>query len=186
MTKTRRKIILDYARWTALSALRMAPVRGRIGVYSLIDTVAFDEILDPVHHRHEVDFDVWHEKEAQNLCGQSPNLPIGWAVKLLNVYLKTAAYVGELGRTGLREALHPPIDGGLWSGLKALSAKKPELVPGNVLAELLKRRGSIGSIKDYETYRLIINDCRRVAQAVGCSLLELEQFWLGSATPRAD
>ena len=37
---------------------------------------------------------------------------------MLNVYLKTSVYAGGLGRSELVTAIHPPIDGGLWVGLK--------------------------------------------------------------------
>ena len=47
-----------------------------------------------------------------------PRLCVGWAAKLLNVYLKTAVYIGSLGPRELVAHLHPPIDGGLWSGLE--------------------------------------------------------------------
>jgi hypothetical protein len=44
-------------------------------------------------------------------------LPIGWAVKLINVYLKTLVYLAREGRSGLIESIHPPIDNELWKGI---------------------------------------------------------------------
>jgi hypothetical protein len=36
---------------------------------------------------------------------------------------------------------------------------------------------------DYSTFCKVISDCRAAAQELGCSLIEVEQFWLRSATP---
>ncbi|QDU22675.1 hypothetical protein ETAA1_46590 [Urbifossiella limnaea] len=105
---------------------------------------------------------------------------------MLNVYLKTAAYVGDLGRPGLRDVLHPPIDGGLWSGLSELAASPKRKVSPEVLARLLQLNGPINGITDYPAYLQIITACRNVALGEGCSLIELEQFWLGSATPPSE
>ena len=38
-------------------------------------------------------------------------------------------------------------------------------------------------ITDYATYRRIINGCKVAAQELDCSPIEIEQLWLGSATP---
>jgi len=174
----RRKIILDYAKWTALSALRSgAPIKSRTDVYNLLDDVAFGDILRPSSPIEAAEFDAWHEAETVSLCARNSLVATGWAAKLITVYLKTASYVGDLGRQGLREVIHPPIDAGLRNGLV-----KPLHGHSDILAEIRCVR-TIKDIKDYPTYRRIIAGCRAAAQELGCSLIELEQFWLGSATP---
>jgi hypothetical protein len=110
------------------------------------------------------------------LCTHS-GVPTGWGEKLINVYLKTAAYVGELGRPGLRDALHPPIDAGLRKGLVKRFRGRSEIL--DEICCFLR----IKDITKYPIYRRIIAGCRAAAQEVGCPLIEVEQFWLGSATP---
>src|SRR5438552_3866783 len=118
MSECREQIVRDFARWAALSALRSgAPIKSRADVYRLLDRVGFDDVLlgsDPITR---ADFDAWHRAATEALCTREPRLVVGWASKLINVYLKTAGYVGGLGRARLRESLHPPIDAGLWDGL---------------------------------------------------------------------
>lgn len=178
MAESRHQIVVDFARWTALSALRSgAPIKSRVHVYRLLDDVAFRQVLQPGPAITEAEFDLWHEAETLALCARDRRVPVGWAVKLINVYLKTAAYVGDRGRPGLRDALHPPIDAGLWAGLAQRFRSCPE-----VLGEVCCVR-RIKDITDYATYRRIIAGCRIAADALGCSLIEVEQLWQGAATP---
>jgi hypothetical protein len=178
MTEFRHQIVLDFAKWTALCALRSgAPIKSRAHVYQLLDKVAFSAVLRPGPTIAGAEFDAWHEAETKALCGRDRRVPIGWGAKLINVYLKTAAYLGDLGRLGLRDGLHPPIDVGLWAGLVLKFRGRPE-----ILAEACCVR-RIKDIKAYSTYRRIISGCKAAADAVGCSLIEVEQLWRGSVTP---
>jgi hypothetical protein len=180
MTK-RRQIILDFAKWTALSALRSgAPIKSRIEVYPLLDAVEFKHVLDPGPVIAGVDFEEWHKRQTLELCSRDRRVPIGWGVKLINVFLKTAAYVGGLGRPGLREVLHPPIDAGLWAGLTKRFPERPEILDETCCVRRIK------DITDYETYSRIIAGCRVAATDLGCSLLEVEQLWQGAATPEVE
>jgi hypothetical protein len=177
MADVRRGIILDYAKWTALSALRSgAPIKSRIDVYPLLGTVAFDDVLSPGPPLMASAFDAWHKTQVLALCARA-QLATGWAAKLINVYLKTAAYVGGLGRDGVREALHPPIDAGLWAGLAKRFCGRPEILKESCCVRRIK------DIADYPTYMRIISGCRVAARELDCSLIEVEQLWLGSATP---
>ena len=70
------------------------------------------------------DFNCWHQRQTEALCCRANDLrpevvpfPVGWSAKLINVFLKTTSYVGNLGRAGLRDVLHPPLDNGLRAGL---------------------------------------------------------------------
>ena len=108
-----------------------------------------------------------------------PKLCAGWAAKILNVYLKTAVYLAGLGRPGLVESIHPPLDSGLWAGLQTRFADKPAI---------LKRTHKASRIKDlceYDDYAEAITGCRMAAAEMGCSLIEVEQLWEGSYTPVA-
>ena len=80
-------------------------------------------------------------------------------------------------RPGLREALHPPIDGGLWEGIEARFTRRPDILD----AALHVRR--IKDIATYPIYRTIIERCRAAAKELKCDLIEVEQLWRGAATP---
>jgi hypothetical protein len=180
MSEPRPQIVLDFARWTALSALRSgAPIKSRADVYRLLDAVAFDVVLHPGPPLTSVAFDSWHEAETLKLCGRDPRVPIGWSAKLINIYLKTASYVGDLGRPGLREALHPPIDAGLWAGLSERFGGRRDIVDDACCVQRIR------DIRDYLIYSRIITGCRVAAHELGCSLIEVEQLWRGAATPVA-
>jgi len=146
-------------------------------VYGLLDGVAFNEVLQPGAPISGAQFDEWHDTQTTALCARDSRVPIGWGVKLINVYLKTAAYVGDLGRAGVRTALHPPIDAGLRKGFTARFRNRPEILDEICCVKRIK------DITDYATYRRIIAGCRVAAEVLDCSLIEVEQLWLGSATP---
>ena len=116
----RCRILVEYAKWTALSAVKQGPIRAQEPVYQLLGGVAFSKVLNrslgPITCEK---FDEWHQCETEALCDRARDclprrwarkLPVGWGAKLINVFLKTTAYVGDLGREGLRDALHPPLD----------------------------------------------------------------------------
>jgi hypothetical protein len=99
-------------------------------------------------------------------------------VKILNVYLKTAAYVGDLGRPGLRELLHPPIDAGLWDGMKKWIGQSD--LSETERKELKKSTHRVRRIKDiatYSTYESILGGCRVIASKIRCMLVEVEHLW---------
>lgn len=99
----------------------------------------------------------------------------GWATKIINVYLKTAVYVGDLGSPNLRTLIHPPIDGGLWRGIeRRFSLHKPEIIIKTHTVQ------SIKAITNYEIYACVISGCRLAATELDCSLLEIEQLWEGA------
>ena len=65
MAESRRQIILDDAKWTALSALRSgAPIKSRADVYPLLDAVAFGDVLSPAQRIAGTEFDAWHEAQT--------------------------------------------------------------------------------------------------------------------------
>jgi len=125
------------------------------------------------------EFDAWHKAATESLCDRDPRVAVGWGTKLINVYLKTAAYVGGMGRPGLKESLHPPIDAGLCAGLATRFRDRP------VILDEVRCVRRIKDICDYSTYSRIITGCRMASVELGCLLIEVEQLWLGSATPVA-
>ncbi len=171
MNECRRKIITTYAGWTVLSALRSgAPIKARKDIYPLLQTVDFPTVLDDSSPISPAEFDEWHQLATENLCRLKPTVCVGWAAKMVNIYLKTAVYIGEMGRPGLREAIHPPIDSNLWRGLEDRFADHHLLTKTHIVQQ-------IKSIRDYSTYQTIINGCRLAAKELDCLLIEVEQLW---------
>ena len=172
----RKAIIATYAGWTAMSALRSgAPINLRRDVYTALHgvdfAVLFEDVLGPINR---VAFDAWHADAVQAMIEREPRLTVGWATKIINVYLKTRVYIGAQGRHHLKEMIHPPIDAGLWLGLARRFADRPDI---------LKRTNCVSRIKDiidYECYRRIIDGCRAAAKALECELIEVEQLWAGT------
>ena len=172
----RQQIIAQYAEWTAMSALRSgAPIKSRRDVYTALRQVDFEPLFDklkgPISH---ATFDEWHGAAVDRLTSVEPRLTVGWAAKMINVYLKTRCYIGAQGRHHLSEAIHPPIDAGLWIGLRREFSDRPNILKQTHCVEKIK------DIVDYATYMCIISGCRDAARAVGCKLIEVEQFWAGT------
>jgi hypothetical protein len=176
MSEVRRAIIATYAEWTAMSALRSgAPIKSRRDVYTVLRgvdfAVLFDDALGPINR---TTFDAWHSRMVNAMIKREPRLTVGWATKIINVYLKTRVYIGAQGRHHLKEMIHPPIDAGLWLGLARRFPDRPDI---------LERTNCVGPIKDivdYECYRRIIDGCRAAAKALDCELIEVEQLWAGT------
>ena len=176
MDHIRSQIIAQYAEWTALSALRSgAPIKSRRDVYSVIRRIPFDALfakeLGPISGS---EFNEWHSQAIATMIQGQRRLTVGWAAKIVNVYLKTRCYIGAQGRHHLSEAIHPPIDSGLWLGLSRRFADRPDI---------LERSNCVGRIKDivdYDCYSCIIDGCRAAARELGCKLIEVEQLWAGT------
>ena len=180
----RFQILIEYAKWTALSAVKAgSPIRDTKSVYQLLDEVKFPAVLNPSLEPISCEgFAHWHRAQTKDLCvrakpmlpaveGRGSEFPVGWSAKLINVYLKTAAYVGDLGRKGLRDVLHPPVDNRLKVQLvKCFRRRHPEICDA-------VNFHSITAIATYEEYQGIINGCRAAAEVLRCSLFEVEQLW---------
>lgn len=176
MDHVRKAIVATYAEWTALSALRSgAPIKSRRDVYEALRSVDFDclfsHALGPINR---TTFDTWHKEAVHTLIKREPRLTVGWAAKLINVYLKTRVYIGGQGRHHLREMIHPPIDRGLWRGLARRFPDRPEILAETNCVRRIK------DIADYACYRRIIDGCRAAAKVLECDLIEVEQLWTGT------
>ena len=187
-------IIMRYSEWTVLSACRQGPVHIRNGnlLYDLLRRLDFDFLLcgcdRPVTND---DFLQWHRNATDMIQRSSVSeLSAGWAAKMINIYLKTASYVGDLGRTNLRNCIHPPIDAGLRRALRCLLRNQHPTIrldlPATQLCQLDRTiwgTGTIDGIQTYDQYLEIIQALRLVAEAitlaagVNCSLFEVEQLW---------
>jgi hypothetical protein len=176
MPNARSTIVAAYSKWTALCALRSGSrIKSRSDVYSLLDLVPLGQIFESTRGAiGSREFDMWHEQACMFLTGHETRLVVGWAAKLLNVYLKTRGYVAGEGRPGLAAVLHPPIDSGLWLGLRQHFNSRQDIMQLTHTVERIK------NITSYLTYARIIAGCRLAAQALDCKLIEVDQLWRGT------
>jgi hypothetical protein len=112
--------------------------------------------------------------KVKAMMDREPRLTVGWAAKIINMYLKTRAYIGAQGRHHLGEMIHPPIDSGLWLGLARKFPNRPDILERTNCVNRIK------DIEDYECYLRIIDGCRDAAKALDCELIEVEQLWAGT------
>ena len=170
----RKRILAAFAEWTALSALRSgAPLKSADAVSKVIRMINFAAVLESNDPIVPAEFDRWHTQALERLQLSQPRLrnQVGWAAKIVNVYLKTIAYVGDEGRPNIRACLHPPIDGGLWRGVRKAFAARHDILSHTHCVT------TIAAISDQATYDRIIGGLRIVANELGCSLIEVEQLW---------
>ncbi len=83
-------------------------------------------------------------------------------------------YLAGEGRSGLIACIHPPIDNGLWAGIKNEYQNNPEIIEKTHIVSRIK------DITTYDVYRKIIAGCRLIAQKRGCCLIEVEELWQGT------
>jgi len=176
MPDVRSQIIDQFAAWTALSALRSgAPIKSRRDVYTALRGADFAPLLDPnLGPITSAEFDAWHRHAVDTLCENEKRLNVGWASKIINVYLKTRCYVGAQGRPSLDDVIHPPIDAGLWNGLARRFGDRADIVGRSNCVRRIK------DIDDHDCYQRIIDGCRAAASELGCRLIEVEQLWTGT------
>lgn len=176
MSTVREKIIRTYAEWTAMSALRSgAPIKSRRDVYTALRAVDFAVLFDDALGTISRDtFDSWHSDAVRTMIEQDPRLTVGWATKVINVYLKTRVYVGAQGRPHLTQMIHPPIDAGLWLGLARRFRDRPDILKKTHCVTRIK------DVADYDCYRRIIDGCAAAAEALDCELIEVDQLWAGT------
>ncbi len=170
----RHQVIENYAQWCAFSATRSGcPLKSRADVYPLIQLPKYDQILIGDKEIDEAEFDSWH-KESCIAISNEREICIGWAAKLINVYLKTISYTGMIGRPGLISCLHPPIDNGLIQGIRNKYRGQNEIL------QSLKNFSTIKEIKEYADYIKLIRACKAICRKEGWILMEIETLWEGT------
>jgi len=168
----RREIVQDFAVWTAIAALGSGRhIKSAVELRKRLRKVDFRTILCGDSITSE-EFDRWHQRNCLILrdCGVHP---VGWAAKLLNVYLKTLVYVGGFGRQGLIECIHPPIDNVLIGQVRK-ECKRRNVTVGSCLAGWTR----IKDVRRYEDYKAFLDELKTLAPSLDCrSVFELERFW---------
>ena len=169
----RWNITYEFARWATHSALRNpgSPIRSRAEVYTALSVVDFKFLFNkksgPID---KSEFDTWHRDAISKLCGSNSKLQVGWAAKIIAIYLKTTCYLAGFGREGLECVIHPPIDNVLIQNLRKRSWMSPGIASG------LRRFGTISGM-DLECYGAIIRSFELIAKERGCTLFEVEQYF---------
>ena len=169
----REKIINDFAEWAAFSSTRSGcPVKSRDEIYPLIRIPDYKKILDD-DNIAEKSFNQWHRENIEKIINDKvgKRLSIGWAAKLINVYLKTTVYIAGEGRPNLVKFIHPPIDGILWKNIKSEYGDKLEIIEKTHVVTTIK------GINKYTIYETIIDGCREIAKDRGCKLIEVDELW---------
>jgi hypothetical protein len=167
----KRKIILDAAAWCAFSSTRSGcPIKSREHIYPILEKIDFDDLLDEQKGSISKDqFNTWHKAECLKVSSAlertkslKKDSMIGWAAKIINIYLKIACYLGGLGRKELVRWIHPPLDGGLARGVQG---HLDFIIP------------TIKSIKSYVLYRDIIQEIEKHTNENRLHIIEIEKYW---------
>jgi hypothetical protein len=175
MVSLRQKISETYAQWTAFSGTRSGcPLKSRHDIYPLIQLPNYNAILEGNDTVTKVEFDDWHRSNSILIKTKQPLLSIGWTTKLINLYLKTMVYIGQFGRPGLVQYIHPPIDNGLWDGIAAKYGTE------SVIIEKTHLKTKIKEVSTYDEYRKIIDGIELIAERLVCLPIEVEQLWSGT------
>ena len=150
---------------------RCSPLRRRETIYDALYVVQFDVLFNrDLGLIGEEEFAEWHAGSVAVLQAFERQLSVGWAANMIAIYLKTACYLAGYGREGLDQVIHPPLDNRLMRNLKPAFWGHPEIAGG------LRHVRSIGAMDD-DDYLAIIAACRLIADELGCSLFEVEQFF---------
>jgi hypothetical protein len=169
----REVIVKQFAEWTAVAALKSG--KGHVKDGELLRELLRKANVDRMLKGRPItgtEFERWHKGKSRWLYAQGVG-SIGWAAKLLNVYLKTSVYIGGLRRKGLVECLHPPLDNGLVRGVRAEARSRN-------LGRVLVRWKGIAAIRNYDLqYTPLICELRDLARRLDRkTLFELERFWM--------
>ena len=176
---TKWKIADQFGKWATQSAMRGW---GQENINAALAIVDFGQLFDTrLGQIGENEFTEWHDREIRKLTGREfetkdgkiQNLNVGWAAKMLAIYLKTTCYLAGFGRDGLTDVIHPPIDNNLIRNLTKAFGRLDGVPPAH--------RFQIKDI-DGTMYANIISECRRIAAAQNppFKLFEVESFWTPS------
>ena len=194
----RWEIAHKFAQWTTRAAVQSQGTTNRFPskqkeVNSYLDAVAFDHLFDKSLGSIDNDqFDEWHAEQVNKLQDCHSNINVGWAAKMIAVYLKTTCYLAGFGRDGLDAVIHPPFDNILMTKMgkyihqfnirnKQLRNYDAELYDFTLLVseEMLNDLSNIRikDIDDDSYWEMLIPTCENVAANLGCTLFEVEQLW---------
>jgi hypothetical protein len=170
----KHRIAHTFSQWASFSALRSgSPLKSREDIYPFLELKHFEFLLTTTDPISDIEFSEWHENAVAEITSDG-RLPVGWSAKIINVYLKSICYLSGFGRPGLINHIHPPIDSGLWQGLKSNYKDQSEIW------NKVYSKTKIKDIKTYTDYATIIDGMREIAKCEKCLLIEVEKFWEGT------
>ena len=191
------KIAHEFAQWSTRAATQSQGSNERFpskqaDINRYLDTVdfgpLFDRTLGPIE---EDEFTEWHHEQVDRLQERHMNISVGWAAKMVAIYLKITCYLSGFGREGLASIIHPPFDNILMEQIAEHSFStfphdiKDRIDDSDyqmalrnaeeVRADLLNAR--IEDIDDSLYWEVLIVNCELAADNLGCTPMEVEQLW---------
>ena len=182
----RWQIAHSFAQWATQSAVRSQGrgttfPKSQENVNAYLNDVDLDRLFDrSLGLIESIEFNDWHTEQIAKLQACHPNISVGWAAKMIAVYLKTTCYLAGFGRDGLDSVIHPPFD-------NILMMQIGEHLDSNNIVVSCRDGSQISDFKwvsnirikdtDDATYRCLVALCKIVASNLDCTLFEVEQLW---------
>lgn len=171
----REKVIRNYAAWTATAALRSGKhIKDGFSLQNALEEVV---VLADIPST-QTEFDLWHERVVPMLqkkvlelrsTNDEKEFSVGWSAKLLNVYLKTLYYVGDLEPSDIRKVIHPPIDNILVDSI---------IEEYGVSIWSYENKFTIQGIEKYDVYSEMIKRLKQIANKSNLeNLIDIEHVW---------
>lgn len=195
----RWEIAHQFALWTTRAATQSQGTMDRFpnkqeDVNAYLDAVEFDILFDKSRGAIDIDeFGEWHDRQVTTLIRCQNNINVGWAAKMIAVYLKTTCYLTGFGRDGLDRVIHPVFDNILmgkmaeYNQMEFRTQKKlirdtqanPKIFMNLIRASHVhwKKPIPIKDITDEFYWNVLIHNCEIIAKKLECTLFEVEQLW---------
>ena len=197
---TRWQIAHTFAQWTTRAAVQSQGrhrnfKKDQAAVNSYIEAVDFNRPFDrSLGSIGEDEFSDWHSEQVRRLMSCHENINVGWAAKMIAIYLKVTCYLSGFGRECLDSVIHPPFDSNLMEGI----AEHNYQTFGNLMSTLqgeisqeqydaamrnseeVRRNLSNARIRDIDDtfyWEVLIPACEQAAESLNCTLIEVEQLW---------
>ena len=116
---TRWQIAHTFAQWATRAAVQSQGrqknfKKDQAAVNSYTDAVDFNRPFDRSLGSIGADeFSDWRGGQVRRLMSCHENINVGWAAKMIAIYLKVTCYLSGFGREGLDSVIHPPFDSNL-------------------------------------------------------------------------
>ncbi len=179
MTDVRQKIIQEFSKWVSFCGTRSGcPLKSHEHLDPLIALPNYKSLFSPRNKPiNKEKFDKWHRKSVNAIVKKGKKVAkrsgfsVGWAAKIINLYLKERCYIASQGRPNLKNVIHPPIDSRLWKSIKKKYKDDNSIIDKTHIVTTLK------GITNYEQYETIIEGCRLIAKREKYKLIEVDELW---------
>lgn len=179
MTDVRQKIIQEFSKWVSFSGTRAGcPLKSHEHLDPLIALPNYKALFFPRNKRiTKEEFDKWHKKSVNSIVKKAKKVSkrsgfsVGWAAKIINLYLKARCYIASQGRPNLENVIHPPIDKYLWKNIMKEFKGDDSITSRTHIVTKIK------DINSYERYKTIIEGYELIAKRKKYKLIEVEELW---------